>query len=122
MSKSKKSEPEICEVPRWQLIKASLNNLDYQDFVDAAAEDSNAVMIDVRTKEEHESIHIPGSEVLNYLDTELADKIEVLDKQKNYYVYCRTGRRSLRVCVIMRNLGFQNVYNLEGGIVSKPGS
>jgi rhodanese-related sulfurtransferase len=88
--------------------------------VERAKQDSNAIMIDVRTNEEHDNVHIPGSLVVDYLDKELADKIEALDSKKNYYVYCRTGRRSLRVCVIMRNLGFQNVYNLEDGIASMP--
>ena len=120
MTRSKKNEPEVCEVPRWQMIKATLNNLDYQDFIDQAAADSQSVTIDVRTEEEHESVSIPGSSVVDYLDTELADKIELLDPEKSYYVYCRTGRRSLRVCVIMGNLGFKNVFNLDGGIVSKP--
>lgn len=120
MESKKKADLEICAVPRWQLIKASLQNLDYEAFLKRADEDENAVMVDVRTEEEHQTINIPGSIVLDYLDKELADKIEELDKSKNYYVYCRTGRRSLRVCVILRNLGFEHIYNLDGGIVSAP--
>jgi len=120
MASKRKVEPEICAVPRWQMIKATLDNLDYDDFLSRASEDEDGVMIDVRTEEEHKSLNIEGSVVLDYLDRELADKIEKLDKSKNYYVYCRTGRRSLRVCVILRNLGFKKIYNLEGGIASAP--
>ena len=120
MASKKKAEPELCEVPRWQMIKATLDNLDYKEFVQKAKEDTNGVIIDVRTAEEHLTTNIPGSKVMDYLDRELADKLEVLDKSKSYYVYCRTGRRSLRVCVILRNLGFKEIYNLEGGIVSAP--
>jgi len=116
----KLNDPDVCEVPRWQLIKATLNNLSYTDFVNKASEDQNAQMIDVRTEEEHATESIPDSIVMNYLDRDLADQLEKLDSSKSYYVYCRTGRRSLRVCVILRNLGFKNVYNLEEGIVSRP--
>ncbi|WP_235297193.1 rhodanese-like domain-containing protein [Portibacter marinus] len=116
----KNKEPEICEVPRWQMIKATLNNLDYKAFIDAAKKDEHSVIIDVRTQAEHELDHIPGSKVMDYLDRDLASKMETLDKDKSYYIYCRTGRRSLRVCVILKNLGFESVYNLEDGIVSRP--
>ncbi len=119
MDSDKKEEIEICEVPRWQLIKATLNNLDYAEFVSCAAADPSSVMIDVRRPDEYAEEYIEGAINMNYLDRDLADQIEALDNTKNYYIYCRTGRRSLRVCVIMRNLGFQEVYNLEGGIVSK---
>lgn len=119
MAESKKEEIEICEVPRWQRIKATLNNLDYNAFVEGAKNDPNAFLLDVRTPAEHDGISIPGSTNINYLSQNLADEIEVLDPSLTYYVYCRTGRRSLRVCVIMRNLGFERVYNLDGGIVSQ---
>jgi rhodanese-related sulfurtransferase len=44
-------------------------------------------------------------------------EIESLDKTKNYYVYCRSGMRSAKACEIMNELGFENAYNLVGGIL-----
>ena len=38
-----------------------------------------------------------------------------LDKKKSYYVYCRSGKRSLAACEIMTELGFSSVFNLESG-------
>ena len=111
---------DLCEVPRWQLIKSSLSNLDYKDFVDSSRSDGDqGVIIDVRTSEEFEPEHIEGAKNLDYLSTDLADQLEKLDKTKSYYIYCRTGRRSLRVCVLLRNLGFEIVHNLESGIAAK---
>ena len=111
---------DLCEVPRWQLIKSSLSNLDYKDFVEASISDGeDGVVIDVRTSEEFEPEHIEGAINLDYLSKDLADQLELLDKNKKYYIYCRTGRRSLRVCVLLRNLGIKNVHNLEAGIVAK---
>lgn len=106
---------ENCEVPRWQLLKRELKNLSYSDFVKAISDDPKAVCLDVRTQEEVEQIRLPNSININYLSTSLADDLETLDKSKNYYVYCRTGRRSLRVCIIMKNAGY-NVVNMDVGL------
>ena len=46
---------------------------------------------------------------------------ETLDKSKNYYVYCRSGARSANACAIMNELGFENAYNLLGGIIEWDG-
>lgn len=114
-----KVDIEVCEVPRWIQIKHTLENLNYEDFLKVVQEDENCVILDVRTAAEFELENIPNAINLDYLSRDLADQLEKLDPNKNYYIYCRTGRRSLRVCVILRNLGFQKVTNLDGGIVSK---
>lgn len=110
---------DICEIPRWQQIKRTLNNLNYKEFLQQASDDKDAVILDVRTSEEFANDKILDAQNVDYLSTSLADDLELLDKDKNYYIYCRTGRRSLRICVILRNLGFEKVFNLENGIVSK---
>lgn len=118
MGGEKESNPELCEVPRWQMIKATLDNLPYPVFVDRAAETSGLI-IDVRTSKEFDTGNIPKSINIDYLSPNLADTLESLDPDRSYFIYCRTGRRSLRVCVILRNLGFTKVYNLENGIVNE---
>ncbi|MGB2761319.1 MAG: rhodanese-like domain-containing protein, partial [Maribacter stanieri] len=40
---------------------------------------------------------------------------------KNYYVYCRSGNRSGQACAIMKNLGFDTAYNLQGGFMNWEG-
>ena len=72
---------------------------------------------DVRTDEEFEDSHIPDSKLLNIRDPQLfMDGIQKLDKNKNYYVYCHSGVRSVQACQIMKTFGINNVYNLLGGI------
>ena len=44
------------------------------------------------------------------------DEINNLDKNKNYFIYCKSGARSSTACKIMNQLGIQNTYNLIGGI------
>lgn len=104
---------DVCRTPRWNLIKATLNNLDYDTFLRQAAKDKDAVILDVRTPKEYEEEHLPHAHNFNYLSYNLADELEQLDKEKSYYIYCKTGRRSLRVCALMKNSGFMNVYNMD---------
>ena len=42
----------------------------------------------------------------------------MLNKNLNYYIYCRSGNRSGKTVVILREKGFKNVFNLEGGIIA----
>ncbi|HMQ68907.1 MAG TPA: DUF6132 family protein [Ignavibacteria bacterium] len=81
-------------------------------------EDSNYVIVDVRTPSELESGYIPGTDVfLDFNKAELEDEIDKLDRSKNYIIYCHSGNRSAKVCKIMSVKGFTNVYNLSGGIM-----
>ncbi len=106
----------FCEIPRWQYIKSKLNNYNYKDFVHKMNKDKNSVLIDVRTPEELDQTVFDVVVNINYLSHDLADQLEALDKTKNYYVFCRTGRRSIRVCTLLNNSGFEFVHNLDGGL------
>lgn len=107
---------EPCKLSRWQQLKSRLNNLEPQKFVDAYLQKSDAACLDVRTQEEYRSGHLPGAVNMDYLSPKLADLLEALPADKCYYVYCRTGRRSLRVCTLMQNMGIRQVYNCDNGI------
>ena len=43
------------------------------------------------------------------------DELKQLNKNKSYYVYCRSGGRSAQACAVMQQLGFRKTYNLIGG-------
>lgn len=81
--------------------------------------DDGALLIDVRTKEEYVTGHIPLS-VLLPVD-EIASGIEAIapDKSANIIVYCRSGNRSKRAAYELIDLGYENVFDL-GGIISWP--
>ena len=105
----------ICEVPRWHLLKQQLNNLTPEEFQRALQETPNAVLIDVRTPAEFEAGHIPGAVNINYLAYDFWDQMEQLDVERTYFIYCRTARRSVRTCTLMRNGGFKSIFHLDGG-------
>ena len=61
-----------------------------------------------------------GDPVLANLE-DILDEINTLDKSKSYYVYCRSGARSAQAVQLMRDLGFNDTYNLLGGILEWEG-
>ncbi len=72
-------------------------------------------LIDVREDHEVEiaeigGLHIPMGDIMDNLD-----KIE---KTKQVVIHCRSGARSGSVCQQLENEGFDNVYNLKGGILA----
>jgi rhodanese-related sulfurtransferase len=75
-------------------------------------------IIDVRTPEEYASGNIPNAVNISSNDAQLKQKLEALDKSKPYVMYCVSGARSGNVMTMMSQMGFQEVYNLEGGYPS----
>ena len=113
-------EDKSCKTPRWRQLKALLNNLPPTQFREAIEHTSNAVIIDVRTHQEFLQGHICDAINVDFLSENLWEEIEQMDKKQTFFIYCRSGRRSIRVCTLMRNGGFDNskVFNLDGGLVA----
>ena len=97
-------------------------NLSQKDWTEQLNADDNAVILDVRTEAEVAEKKIPNSINIDiYKGQGFVYQLEELDKSKNYYVYCRSGARSEKACNIMNELGFDNAYNLLGGILEWTG-
>ena len=95
-----------------------MEDLTQDEWVERLANDDNAVVLDVRTEAEVAEGIIPNAIHIDiYKGQEFINEIEALDKDKNYFVYCRSGNRSGQACQIMEQLGFDNAYNLEGGML-----
>ncbi|MFV9552034.1 rhodanese-like domain-containing protein [Algibacter sp. PT7-4] len=99
-----------------------MEDLTQEEWVEQLANDDKAVVLDVRTDAEvAEGIIKNAIHIDIYKGQEFINEIEDLDKSKNYYVYCRSGNRSGQACQIMEQLGFENAYNLEGGMLEWTG-
>lgn len=97
-------------------------NLSQQEWVEQFEEDTNAVILDVRTEDEWNEGIIPNALMIDINKGQgFIYAIEELDKSKNYYVYCRSGARSAKACQIMNELGFDTTYNLAGGFMEWEG-
>jgi len=79
------------------------------------------VILDVRTPEEFAEGHIGNAINIDYSSGTFRDKLNKLDKNKTYLVYCATGSPgcgSIGTSDIMAELNFREVYNMLGGIIS----
>jgi len=81
-------------------------------------EERSYVLLDVRTPEEFSSGHLKGAANYNFYNESFEDEINGLDKRKKYLIYCKSGGRSRQAMFLMKDLGFEEVYNLAGGITS----
>lgn len=93
-----------------------------QQKVDAAAFDKDiqqqdAQVFDVRTAGEFNTGHLPHALQADYTKKEeFKDRVQYLDKKKTVYIYCLSGGRSSAAAKWMRENGFGDVVELEGGI------
>lgn len=87
-------------------------------FVEKYTATGNAVLVDVRTPDEFASGHIASAINVDFDNQSFTSEIQKLDTSKTYFVYCRSGNRSGKAIAIMKNNGFKNMYELQGGIVS----
>lgn len=78
-------------------------------------EDENVILLDVRTQQEYYTEHVKGSKWIP-LD-QVPYRLQELDKKKAIFAcFCRTGNRSFKVCEFLRENGFDELYNVKGGI------
>jgi rhodanese-related sulfurtransferase len=80
---------------------------------DAAASRGSWRWIDVRTREEHEAIHIPGSELLTQ---ELQQQLFAGDPELSILLYDHRGTHVLDQVAWFRGHGLQRTFALRGGI------
>ena len=75
-------------------------------------------VIDVRTPEEYKDARIDNCILADIYTSDFKKVIDGLDKNEKYIIYCRSGSRSKMAQRFMKKWGFENVKDLEGGILS----
>ena len=93
------------------LNEPMLNTVDFETAKEKAAND-NAEWLDVRLPNEYQSAHIKGATHLPLIFLRM--KINTLDKNKNYILYCDTGRRSSSASYILNERGFTTSVLKDG--------
>ena len=90
-----------------------LRGPDIDQGVKEFQETPGAVLLDVRTSEEYQGGHIPGSQnvPLQLLSTE--DSVNT-PKDTPLFVYCHSGARSGQAVRILAQKGYSNVKNIGG--------
>lgn len=89
------------------------------DQAQALLQKSEVLLLDVRTEAEHRDRHLPGTDALIPVQ-DLASRVKELEaaKSRPILVYCRSGNRSLVAAELLKKQGFQDVTDLEGGILA----
>jgi len=85
------------------------------------AQHEDVVILDVRTPIEYEMSHITGSVNVDVGDDSFDARVATLDSNKTYIVHCTknpAGGRSSRALETLKNLGFKQLYSLEGGYIA----
>lgn len=90
------------EITVSELKKLKDNNADFQ-------------LIDVREEHELEICEIGGTHIAM---GEVMENLNKISKDKQVIIHCRSGARSGAICQALEANGFNNVYNLKGGIIA----
>lgn len=92
--------------------------LDAKSFSEKIHNKEEVQLVDVRTPEEFKEQHIDNATNINWNDADFEQQVSNLDKSKPVYVYCKSGGRSAKATAKLSEMGFTNVYELDGGILS----
>lgn len=92
------------------------------EFLSLSSKTADSIIIDVRTPEEFNAGHIDTSINVDFENPNFKSEIAKLDKDKTYFIYCRSGNRSGQALDIMKQEGINKIYDLQGGIVSNTNS
>lgn len=118
-------ETELCYAPPYSSAKDPVNlagfsaenilsgNLDNITVAELKDLPEDTVILDVRTQAERDMGAIEGS--INIPVDALRDKLNTLDKNKQYVVHCAVGLRSYIASRILMQNGFKHIKNLAGG-------
>lgn len=77
---------------------------------------TGAVLLDVRSAQEYQEGHLEGAILVPEYEIEKNIEKILPNKQQEIVVYCQSGNRSKKACKTMRLKGYENLYNLKGGL------
>jgi len=87
-------------------------------FSEEIARADSAVVIDVRTPSEFASGHLAGALNINWNGESFEEHAGLLDKSAPVFVYCRSGGRSNSAAEKLREMGFSQVFDMQGGMLA----
>lgn len=95
----------------------TIHTIDANSYAEKLKTTENPQLIDVRTPEEYKTEKIGNAKNINWNDESFVVRASKLEKSKPIFVYCKAGGRSAQAADKLAELGFTEIYNLEGGIM-----
>jgi len=92
-------------------------DVDVEQFA-VLIKEKKGLLLDVRTPKEVAEGKIPGATNIDYYSDQFKEDVAKLDKDQPVMVYCRSGHRSGNTMALMKELGFKEIYNLNGGFMA----
>lgn len=80
-----------------------------------AISEKQVQLVDVRTPEEYAEGHIDNAVNIDFFRDDFKSAFATMDKDQPIYIYCKSGNRSGKAAKILSDLGFEEIYDLEGG-------
>lgn len=95
-----------------------MKTINVAELKDRLKNSDSLVLLDVREDNERAEFNIGGIHIpLGKVQTFQLEDIEAY-KQSEVIVYCRSGQRSMVAAMMLEQAGFENVYNLSGGMLA----
>lgn len=88
------------------------------EFNDHLSTMEDIQLVDVRTPSEYAEGHLKNAINFSVTDVNFQTEIKGLDPEKPIYVYCRSGGRSARASEKLKQFGFVEIRDLNGGITA----
>ena len=102
-------------VPFWSFAQKAVSPEEFRSMLNDQA---SVQLIDVRTAGEYAGGNLKGSVNIDIRSADFTDRIKELDQDRPVFVYCLSGGRSASASRSMAAMGFKEVYDMKGGIMS----
>ncbi len=108
---------EFCGIPQANAQAAAdrVPEITVQELKERLDDDLGVSVLDVREPHEYEVANI-GARLIPL--GELPERLIELDRDETFAIHCKTGGRSARAVKLLQEAGFENVYNVKGGITA----
>jgi thioredoxin len=100
------------------LTAQTTQNIDATSFNSKLKQNPKAQLVDVRTAGEFAKGHIQNAKNMDVSGSDFKQKVGALDKNTAVYLYCLSGARSSNAMRTLSSMGFKELYNLSGGMMS----
>jgi len=97
--------------------KKEFKSVKPEEFAQKIQSTSQPQILDVRSPKEYSDQHLDNALNINWNGNDFDEKAAGLDKSKPVFVYCLSGGRSSKAAQKLNEMGFKEVYEMDGGIV-----
>ena len=91
-------------------------NLSLNEIKEIMKNNDNAILVDVRSRQEYLEGHLNGSVNIPLYELEQCCERTLKDKEAIIIVYCQYGARSTKAIMLLKRHGYRNLYHLKGGL------